>query len=472
MPDQRSSQQPLEPPKHAVPDDLIAICDYERPEDAASGTGVSGTGAGATEIGLEGAPDERERGSAGALTVPLEPLLREVLEQTRGRTDRPSLCARAYAAGFTLDRIAAAYGVSRERIRQIINGQSGWRVSDLRAARTQQTERERAALEAAVHDWSMGNQGAPIDEAAEALGVDANVVRTVLGRSARRHDAPAPRRSGGPSRRSDGAVLEDLRRFHAETGKTSSSAFDDWSRAAGVPGRQTAMARSGSWNKALAAAGIRSAPPVRRRRLHETNDLWAALVEAVGSGAATAREYDDWARASDGAPSLALLRQRLDSSWSTMYARALEVASGRSNEDQEWLADVLTPRDWNSLGDDREPADHLRDAHRALGAHLTAATYGVWAAENERPAAATLQRRTGMTWNQLVGAVGAPAKRIRVSKADKLAALRAYLATGGRPTQPQYEVWRKRNGQPSGNAVAAGFGGWTAALEKAQEKAP
>lgn len=194
----------------------------------------------------------------------------------------------------TLAKIGADLGVSRARVRKLV-ARSPWPTSAIRAARAHLAEENRARFAREAAAWSDAHPGAPIAEGARALAVTQTELKTALGKRSRAHE-PTARRSVA-SRTPDSALLDALRECHSEHGSITAATYNRWARQHGVPGSQTVAQRFGSWNGALAQAGLTDRPGIVRERMHSDSDLWAAVVEGLRADPAmTAREWDQWSR--------------------------------------------------------------------------------------------------------------------------------------------------------------------------------
>ena len=375
--------------------------------------------------------------------------------------------ARRYALGETLQEIGDDYGVTRERVRQIINTETSWSTTSIGAARRRALEVQAAADRRAVLEWSEANLGASIEQAVERLKLDEEVVRKYLGRHRIRHEPVAKK---APDGRSHDDLLADLRRFHSETGETSAAAYGRWAKENGVPGHQTIAIRFGSWNDAAARAGIKDAPPIERERRYSDEDLWAAVLDGVRAGQFSAREFEDWLVAVEGAPSFATIRNRLAQRWSELRDEALRILRGRSAQDEAWITAVSSPRDWLSFLDVEDPLVHMRAARLALGKNITMVRYAEWAQATKRPGVMTICRRSGMRWGDLVEAVGGVTvqKQLRIPDDELLAWLRVFLEMEPEGSYPAYEDWREAYGAPTASTIAVRFGGWDKARAAAQ----
>lgn len=374
--------------------------------------------------------------------------------------------ARRYALGQTLREIGIDHGLTRERVRQIINNETPWTTTVIGAARRKALEKKNAADRTAVLEWSETNVGAPIEQAVRDLGLDEEDVRKYLGRRTIRHELVKKKAPGGRSLQD---LLADLKRFHAETGETSAAAYGRWAKEAQVPGQQTIANRFGSWNEAAARAGFKDAPPIERERRYSDVDLWAAVVEGVRARQFTAKEFEDWLMTVEGAPSLATIRNRLPQKWNELRDEALRILRGRSERDRTWIEAVSSPRDWPSFLDVEDPLVHMQAARMALGKNITMVRYTEWAQATKRPGVMTICRRSGMRWGDLVEAVGGVTvqKQLRIPDDEILAWLRAFLESEPKGSYGTYEEWREAFGAPGASTITVRFGGWDKAREAA-----
>ena len=352
-------------------------------------------------------PRDRELG----VVAPGEPgYLDTVLAGTGCKDLRASRSARLYAFGATLQEIGDLFGVTRERIRQVLSRDTPWSSTDLNAAAKVLAAARRTEHTAAAKEWSRAHPAAPLREAVVALGLSEEQVRRLLGRRRSRHEPAfeAPRET---ARRSEEEIVADLRAFHAETGKTTCQAFTAWAREHDVPGHQTAAIRFGTWNEALKTAGIGEEKGTPRSSFRDV-DLWAAVLSAVRAddGGTTFRAVSDWLAQRPAAPSGVLIRQRLcgqeGGSWTETVTTALAALNAPEDFDPAWIAEVTAPRDWENPPEEPSPLDHVRAAIDALGPRITTARYGTWARAEGRPTLATLQRRSGKLWTELLAEAG------------------------------------------------------------------
>lgn len=385
--------------------------------------------------------------------------------------DRAAACARAYAMGATLQEIGDRFGVTRERIRQVLARDTPWSSTELAVAARRLREDRRAENGRAVEEWSISHPGATIDSALGALALSEAQVIEFLGRRRSRHRAQTPRTT--PSdRRSDEDILEDLRHFHQETGSMTGAGFSSWARDHGVTGSQTAAIRFGTWNDALRAAGIAQVSGNTRSSFTD-DDLWAAVVAFVKApdGGTTARAAAEWFGAHPSAPSAALIRHRIDATWSEIVTRALAAANGDEALDPDWVSRVCAERDWNEAVAPIDPVQHVRDAIVDLGPRITTAAYGRWARENRRPGVPTLQSRAGKVWTELLADAGGIPNRAKArgrSADDCARAVREFLDVDPSGGSQAYAKWASAHGEPSLSTLADRWGSWNEARAAAQ----
>lgn len=249
-----------------------------------------------------------------------------------GRHDlgaRDAAIVLARGRGDTLGEIAARFGLSTERVRQIV-ALAG--TVDRRAARRARSARDRAAAqERAAEMLAAWRAGAGYGEIAVELGVSRVCVEAVLKAQVTAVDRLARRRilaagQNGDSRcHTDAQLLEAVREVaRRDGGAPTGKRYDEIARAQGLPSISTIENRLGGWNAALRAAGF---TPARYGRTSYTV-RWSedACLEAARraadelGGIPSLREYELLSRGRDDLPSAATLRKRVGS-WSQLTVR-------------------------------------------------------------------------------------------------------------------------------------------------------
>lgn len=388
---------------------------------------------------------------------------------------------KALTAGLTLDEIGERFGITRERVRQLINEFNDQTVPQIiRQRRAEELARAQARWAAdteQVQAWSQANPGSPVEDVARLIGRTATEVGRMLGG---RRNLHTHSRTGNLQKWTDEQLLGYVRRYHAETGRTDGPGFDEWSRRQDGPSKQSFMFRFRRWNTALTKAGVAVAKPRLHQARYEKNDLWSALVEYLGQDRDdyTLRGYEDWAKSRPGVPSGALLRIRLGEAWVAVRNKALDVTAHPEHHNPAWVADITTRRDWARFCEGsvcREQAvAHVRDAIAELGPDLPSLGYQRWANTNGRPALDTLLRNAHLSWSEIVAAAGGnprPPYRAPRTRTEVLKAVQEYLAAHPGGKCDEYKRWASANGRPSLSTVTKHFDTWTNARRTATEKA-
>jgi hypothetical protein len=239
--------------------------------------------------------------------------------------------------GYTLDQIARAHGVSRERVRQLLGRLAVPDAGEVAHARRSRAEQQALArVDELLVLWRAGGSAAG---AASALGLQAASCRRVIARHATDADRAARRARLASARTrtqtyTDGDIIRALRHVAARLDRApGAKEYAALTRELGCPSLPTVLNRMGGWTAALQAAGLSPAGtrPRPRTRRWTADACWAALRQAVAELGAipTVAGYDRHARGRDDLPSPATIRNRLGR-WSTITTRL--------------AADAMTPR--------------------------------------------------------------------------------------------------------------------------------
>ena len=229
--------------------------------------------------------------------------------------------------GRTLQEIAERFGLTRERVRQIVVAQ-GVGTDEVRTARR---ERERADVEREhARIIELYREGRPSEEIARMVGLRAVDVRDAL----RAHATAADRAARVANRRtprarySDEDLVQAVRRAAQELGEVpTATAYQEVARRLGLPSLPTVANRLGSWTRAVDAAGMTpNAGRGRYVRRWSSEACWRALRQLIDElgDPPTAEQYELLSAANDDLPSLATVRHRLGR-WSTIMERLLSV---------------------------------------------------------------------------------------------------------------------------------------------------
>lgn len=229
--------------------------------------------------------------------------------------------------GCSLDEIALRFGVSRERVRQILRAHGGPDPQDIADARRRRAE---AQAEERVDEllalWRAGEQPR---SAADKLGLQAAACRSTIERFATDVDRAARKASMAGARRiqtySDRDIILALTSVGTRVGRVpSAKEYAAHARVLHYPSLPTVLNRMGGWTHALNAAGMKPlATPSRGRRRRWTEEsCWAVLrsvVDELGE-IPTVLAYERHAAGRPELPSAATLRNRLGR-WSSIAAQ-------------------------------------------------------------------------------------------------------------------------------------------------------
>jgi AraC-like DNA-binding protein len=237
--------------------------------------------------------------------------------------------------GWSLDEIALRFGVSRERVRQILRAHGGPDPQDIADARRRRAEGQaEERVDELLDLWRRGEQPR---SAAGKLGLQAAACRSTIERFATDVDRAARRASMAGARRvqtySDRDIILALTSVATCVGRVpSAKEYAAHARALNYPSLPTVLNRMGGWTRALRAAGMKplSAPARRRTRRWTEQACWAALriaCDELGE-IPTVLSYERYAAGRDELPSAATLRNRLGrwSSITTQLAAQRELA--------------------------------------------------------------------------------------------------------------------------------------------------
>lgn len=270
--------------------------------------------------------------------------------------------------GFSLDEIAERYGVSRERVRQILRAHGApdpELVADARRRRTEQLAEDRVDELLAL--WRSGAQTA---SAASSLGLQAAACKSTIARFATDVDRAARKASMAGSRGSqtysERDILVALRAVAAGLARVpSAKEYALLARGLELPSLPTVLNRMGGWTRAVTAAGLQPQPAKRnaRHRRWTQSACLQALRLAVDELQVipTVASYERHAAGRGDLPSSATLRNRLGR-WSAITARlASERELARHAQPASF---VVGPAIVDAVGDDQASAAAL-DARSA-----------------------------------------------------------------------------------------------------------
>ena len=216
--------------------------------------------------------------------------------------------------GDTLQAIGDEVGLTREAVRLIINRHNGPNASESKSIKQRKLRKR-------VEDLIVLAERPTAISIGESLGISPTKVRRSLGRKKKElltKDQPSIQRY------SDEELLEILRISASKVSGILSA--NEYKKLGLGPTVAVYLSRFGSWANACREAGVSpgDAPRTYTRR-HSEEDMLdyvrSYLADPRTSGSADG--YDKWQKKVDGAPSLALIRQRLGK-WNEVKLRALK----------------------------------------------------------------------------------------------------------------------------------------------------
>ena len=255
--------------------------------------------------------------------------------------------------GWSLDEIALRFGVSRERVRQIMRAHGGPAPADIAEARRRRAEEQAEAhIDELLGRWRAGQ---PPRLAASELGLQAAACRSTIERFATDADRAARKASMAGARRaqtySDRDIILALVSVSTRVGRVpSAKEYAAHARELNYPSLPTVLNRMGGWTNALRATGMQPVTaPARARRRRWTDDVcWTALRTAVRElgEIPTVLAYERHAAGRADLPSSATLRNRLGrwSSITTQLAAQSEVVrEARERTDRDRVRERSDP---------------------------------------------------------------------------------------------------------------------------------
>jgi hypothetical protein len=232
------------------------------------------------------------------------------------------------AQGETLDAIAGRFGVSRERVRQILSAQGGPDRYAAAAARRRQAQRlANERVDVLLGLWRAGADDRTL---AGESGLGVAACRSTIAQfatAADRHARQANKASArDPRTYSDRDIILVLRTVAASLGRVpSAKEYGGLARATELPSLATVLNRMGGWTTAVNAAGLRPSAlaadrPSRRRWTDDA--CWDALQLAADELGTipSVLAYERFAAGRYDLPSAATIRNRLGR-WSSLAAR-------------------------------------------------------------------------------------------------------------------------------------------------------
>lgn len=242
--------------------------------------------------------------------------------------------------GATLKQIGDAYGLTRERVRQILDLNGAATSRDAADARQERKDKDEATARAGVLLHLLANPGHTCEQVAAATGQPVERITSLArhaGALALLGDAFAGGMRGSARVFTDADLLTWVRRAAGEVNRPylSTIAYRRWrTTKTGAPSVALISQRFTSWVAACTAAGVIPGEPRRAAytRAFSDQELVGAVATFLTSSppSSSAGNYDRWRAEQDTAlPSVSLIRKRTGS-WNTARTLALETMTGAS----------------------------------------------------------------------------------------------------------------------------------------------
>lgn len=230
--------------------------------------------------------------------------------------------------GLTLENVGDRFGLTRERIRQVLNREG---VTTAQLAHAKVARRRRRTEPHSAAALTLFREGLELDEISSRVGLQVADVKALI----REHGTPADRatrqqrraaeRETSAGAYSEGDLAAAIRRVAEHIGDVpSSSRYQEVARELGLPSVPTIINRFDGWAPAVRAAGMRphSSPRRSYTRRWSADACWEAMRRIVAELGAppTVAQYELLAEGNDDLPSSATVRNRLGR-WSSVVAR-------------------------------------------------------------------------------------------------------------------------------------------------------
>lgn len=234
----------------------------------------------------------------------------------------------SYLEGQTLAEIGERHGITRERVRQLLEKQGVSRRSTTESA----TIRNRTARDThAEYIWACYRKYGNITDTVKACAdkAPASVVKAVIAELTPMERLEHRNRSV-KERVFDDAALRGALVKASDDGATTITAYREWRDSPagdGSPSSALLIMRYGSWRKAREAAGLETSTKSGRSKSFTDTDIYAAVGRFVRACEAngtypSANQYESWSKAVGGLPTLSTVRQRTNSTWLEVVATA------------------------------------------------------------------------------------------------------------------------------------------------------
>jgi transcriptional regulator with XRE-family HTH domain len=248
-------------------------------------------------------------------------------EESLVRRNRNREMADLRLSGISLEAIGSQFGVTRERVRQILQKVDGPTVHDLKVLRESIKVEQLSTLRSQVLDLVKKNPRLTLNEVSSLLKVSVSDVTKILSARDLKLFSRALRQS--PSKWSDEEIVSILQEASTLEFPLTVAAYSKLLEEGYLKGPSAARVsqRFRSWQEACDFAGVE--PGSRTRPLDTSRwtdeDLKASIILYLNlpQSSGAVGDYDFWASGQDDVPSSGTLRKRLGP-WNLIRNQAIE----------------------------------------------------------------------------------------------------------------------------------------------------
>lgn len=243
------------------------------------------------------------------------------MARMKALTQRNKDMADLYESGMTLHQIGDRYGITRERVRQILNKSAKVTRGRSEACALRSNQIKQSVLDRREEILATYRETGDVRRTVGALGLSLKYVREVINAGipiAEREEILRQQMSASNSidrEQQRREMVAALIRAREELGDPMSSPrYDEWAIRRSAPRAQLITIRFEGWNGALAAAGLPIVPSIRGGYTRISDEELLSAVRTVAERSGRARpsvvDYNRQRELDSTLPSLSSIRNR------------------------------------------------------------------------------------------------------------------------------------------------------------------
>jgi len=231
------------------------------------------------------------------------------------------------AQGLTLDEIGLQFGLTRERVRQIVKKSNGASAAGIRRKNASRKNNLKKVKLGRVRAFIETHPGCTIEGIAAATGISVDAVAALIPKDLQRLVMPENPRVDREDPRVH--VLDSLRKAATYEWPLTRPGYDELLRVGEVEGLSAVRIDQlfGSWTAACTEAGVESIVLNREYQSRWTDtDLLTFVTDYLRqpSSTGTYADFGSWLSGVPDAPSSQTIRNRLNGTWTEVKRMALE----------------------------------------------------------------------------------------------------------------------------------------------------